>query len=171
MIVWINGPFGVGKTTLACHLHGLIPGSVVFDPEMIGTYVQWLQPLSPGEDYQDRPIWRSMTSAGIRLVHLTQGGTIIVPMTLVNAGYLKEIHQRISHDGRDIVHVFLDTDEPTIRERIERDTVECGAREWRLAQLQRCLAARSSMPGSTILLDTRGQTPDTLAKTVATMVA
>ena len=40
MIVWINGPFGAGKTTLAERLRDRRPGSVIFDLEEIGFVVK-----------------------------------------------------------------------------------------------------------------------------------
>jgi hypothetical protein len=171
VIVWINGPFGVGKSTLAQILHESIPGSLILDPEIIGSYLQWQQPLGPGEDFQDRPLWRAMTACGVRLVHLTRGGTLIVPMTLVNQEYLSEIHSRIDPGGRNLLHVFLHADEDTIRDRIERDTVEVNARDWRIAHLQRCLAARAALPPSTVLLDTGGRTPHDLASVILAQMA
>ncbi|MFC7616618.1 hypothetical protein ACFQV2_27315 [Actinokineospora soli] len=36
MLVWINGPFGGGKTQTAHELHRRWPGSVLCDPEHVG---------------------------------------------------------------------------------------------------------------------------------------
>jgi adenylylsulfate kinase-like enzyme len=36
VIIWLNGPFGGGKTTTASELHTLLPSSRLFDPEMVG---------------------------------------------------------------------------------------------------------------------------------------
>ena len=36
MLVWINGPFGGGKTATAYELERRLPGSVVCDPEHLG---------------------------------------------------------------------------------------------------------------------------------------
>ena len=36
MLVWINGPFGGGKTATADELHRRLPGSAVCDPEHVG---------------------------------------------------------------------------------------------------------------------------------------
>ncbi|MFB4192719.1 hypothetical protein ACE15J_28305, partial [Klebsiella pneumoniae] len=40
MIIWINGPFGAGKTTLAERLRDRRPKSLIFDPEEIGFVVK-----------------------------------------------------------------------------------------------------------------------------------
>ena len=36
VIIWINGGFGAGKTTLAQELHRRLPDAVVYDPEDVG---------------------------------------------------------------------------------------------------------------------------------------
>ncbi len=40
MIIWINGPFGAGKTTLAERLRDRRPKSLSSDPEEIGFVVK-----------------------------------------------------------------------------------------------------------------------------------
>lgn len=40
MIIWLNGPFGVGKTTLANILHKRIENSYLYDPELLGDFLQ-----------------------------------------------------------------------------------------------------------------------------------
>ena len=40
MIVFINGPFGVGKTTVAERLVGRLPGSLLFDAELVGSFLR-----------------------------------------------------------------------------------------------------------------------------------
>lgn len=36
MLLWINGSFGVGKTTISNELHKKIKESFIYDPEMAG---------------------------------------------------------------------------------------------------------------------------------------
>lgn len=45
MIIWINGPFGAGKTTLAERLRDRRPKSLIFDPEEIGGYRKYKPPF------------------------------------------------------------------------------------------------------------------------------
>lgn len=45
MIIWINGPFGAGKTTLAERLRDRRPKSLIFDPEEIGFVVKETVPF------------------------------------------------------------------------------------------------------------------------------
>lgn len=35
MIIWINGSFGVGKTTIAENLKSRVANAIVYDPEKI----------------------------------------------------------------------------------------------------------------------------------------
>ena len=59
MIIWLNGAFGSGKTTLTEELHRRLPDAVIFDPEYVG-YVLTQAVPAPTGDYQDLPaggIW------------------------------------------------------------------------------------------------------------------
>ncbi len=59
MIVWINGTFGVGKTTTA----GLLAERTdwrVFDPEHVGYLLQSNMADVPVEDFQDLGPWRTL---------------------------------------------------------------------------------------------------------------
>jgi hypothetical protein len=46
VIVWLNGAFGVGKTTTVLQLPALVPGSRLFDPETVG-YMLGVVPACP----------------------------------------------------------------------------------------------------------------------------
>jgi 2-phosphoglycerate kinase len=83
LIIWINGPFGVGKTQTAFELHARLPNSVVFDPEELGFALRKVTPrvLQTG-DFQDLPLWREFTQKAIEDVAQRFDGVIIVPMTL-----------------------------------------------------------------------------------------
>ncbi len=39
MIIWINGTFGVGKTTVSNELHKKLKDSFVYDPEKAGEFI------------------------------------------------------------------------------------------------------------------------------------
>ncbi len=56
MIIWLNGGFGAGKTTLAEELHRRLPDAVVYDPEDVGLMLwKW---MPPNGDFQHLPSWR-----------------------------------------------------------------------------------------------------------------
>ncbi len=74
MLLWINGPFGGGKTQTAYGLHRRLRGSVVCDPEHVGFDLHRMTPPSLRGDFQDLPAWRQgvyevldMTLAAVRL--------------------------------------------------------------------------------------------------------
>ena len=46
MIIWINGAFGAGKTTLAEELHRRLPDAVVYNPEDVGLML-WKMDAAP----------------------------------------------------------------------------------------------------------------------------
>ena len=52
MIIWINGSFGVGKTTVAEKLKEKIDKSIIYDPEKIGMFLSNTLPTKE-DDFQD----------------------------------------------------------------------------------------------------------------------
>jgi hypothetical protein len=72
VIIWLNGGFGAGKTTLAEELHRRLPDAVVYDPEQVGVML-W-KFMRPNGDFQDLPSWRELAdevlaAVGSRQVH------------------------------------------------------------------------------------------------------
>ncbi|EIM30344.1 AAA family ATPase [Microvirga lotononidis] len=172
MIIWLNGPFGAGKTTLAQRLCKRRPDLLLFDPEEIGFIVKSMVPPAPSGDYQDLPLWRGMTAAALIELRKHYRQDIVVPMTLVRPDYLNEILGDLTGRGEPILHIFLTVDEQVLRERIEHQTMSPDPtrneriRDWRLAQVDRCVAARDIMPEGTRFLDSGRDTPEALANTV-----
>ena len=39
MIIWLNGSFGVGKTTIAENLKEKMTNSIIYDPEKVGMFL------------------------------------------------------------------------------------------------------------------------------------
>ena len=91
MLVWINGPFGGGKTAAGFELHRRLPGSVVCDPEFVGYGLHRMLPPGERSDFQDLPPWRIRVHQMLDLTLRRHEGTVIVPMTLVADGYYAEI--------------------------------------------------------------------------------
>lgn len=178
MIIWLNGPFGAGKTTLAEKLRERNPALLIFDPEEIGYFVRMTVPPAPSGDYQDLPVWRGLTLAALKEIRKHYSQDIVVPMTLVMPNYLDELLGGATLLGEDVLHVFLTLDEDILRRRIGEQIMAPDAkrnkeiREWRLAQVERCLAARGQMPAGTHFLDSGLHSADALAdKVLAASVA
>ena len=91
MIIWINGPFGAGKTTLAEELSARLPDAMTFDPEEVGLMLRHGVTPSPSGDFQDLPFWRSLTVATVLELRKHYGRTLLVPMTLVRAEYVEDV--------------------------------------------------------------------------------
>ena len=89
VIIWINGGFGAGKTTLAQELHRRLPDAVVYDPEDVGLMLwKWMR---PDGDFQHLPSWRELVVATALSLRRHHADTLIVPMSLIRDAYRAEI--------------------------------------------------------------------------------
>ena len=158
MIIWINGGFGAGKTTLAEELRRRLPGAVLFDPEYVGYILREWVPVPTG-DFQDLPSWRELVIETALALRRHHAETLIVPMSLLNDDYARQILGGLTERGEQILHVFLDLDAEVLRQRItervmwpdhpERDQ---SAREFCLRNLDRAIAAAARQPEETLTL-------------------
>lgn len=164
MIIWLNGPFGVGKSTLANLLHQEIPDSILYDPELLGDFFQENLPKAVcPEDFQDYPIWRQITVQIIRDLATKTGKVIIVPMTVFKKEYYQEIIEQGLRKDMYVQHYILVAEKETILERLDKRTQENN--NWALKHLDNCLQAfEDQIPGRKI--DTGGLTVDKIAEIV-----
>ena len=83
MILFINGPFGVGKTSVARLLVQKMPHSMLYNPEAIGAVLhRVLGPFWKAADYQDYALWRPLLVGGARLLKPGSTQTLVIPMTV-----------------------------------------------------------------------------------------
>ena len=164
MIIWLNGPFGVGKTTLANLLHQEIPDSILYDPELLGDFFQENLPKAVcPEDFQDYLIWRQTTVQIIRDLATKTGKVIIVPMTVFKKEYYQEIIEQGLREDMYVQHNILVAEKETILDRLDKRTQENN--NWALKHLDNCLQAfEDQIPGRKI--DTGGLTVDEIAEIV-----
>ena len=164
MIIWLNGPFGVGKTTLANLLHQEIPNSILYDPELLGDFFQENLPKAVcPEDFQDYPIWRQTTVQIIRDLATKTGQVIIVPMTVFKKEYCQEIIEQGLIEDMCVQHYILVAEKETILDRLNKRTQENN--NWALKHLDNCLQAfEVQIPGRKI--DTDGLRPDEVAASI-----
>jgi hypothetical protein len=114
MLLWINGPCGVGKTATAFELNRRLPGSVICDPEHVGYGMRSMLPPSLRRTrFQDIPAWRRAVLELLRLTLAEHDGPVIVPMALVNYDHFQEIIGRLRDDGV-AAHHFALLAEPAI---------------------------------------------------------
>src|ERR1700753_2940387 len=115
MIIWLNGAFRAGKTTLAEELHRRLPAAVVFNPEDVGLMLwKW---ISPNDDFQDLASWRELVVATVVALRRHHADTVIVRMSLIRDAYRAEILGALAGAGEEVLHVFLEADAEVLRRR------------------------------------------------------
>jgi hypothetical protein len=167
VIIWINGGFGAGKTTLAAELHRRLPDAVVYDPEDVGLMLwKW---LPPNGDFQHLPSWRELVIATALSLRRHHAETLIVPMSLIRDAYRAEILGGLAAAGEEVRHIFLAADAAVLRERLNARMPEPGkewdqfAREVGMTGLDEMAAAAARQPGGTLLLRSDRLSPAELA--------
>ncbi|WP_432827847.1 AAA family ATPase [Dactylosporangium sp. CA-092794] len=152
MIVWLNGPFGVGKSTLTAELCRRERRARAFDPERIGWVLKRTIGLTRPGDYQDLPAWRAATVAAASW-QARGADPLIVPMTILRRRYLEEILGRLRERGHDVRHVLLDVSAAALVERIEADD-HPGPQDWRMDHLGAYLTVRRELRALGEVIDT-----------------
>ncbi|MFT8348380.1 tunicamycin resistance protein [Clostridium saccharoperbutylacetonicum] len=141
MIVWINGPFGVGKSSTAELLHSKIESSHLYDPEQVGYFLwdNFPKEMKEKGDFQELEIWRSINYQIIKHMDDNYNGIIIIPMTITNIEYYNQIMGRLLEDGVKVYHFILNA----YKEEIKHRLISRGEREesWAEQQIDRCLHA------------------------------
>ncbi|MEU2022245.1 AAA family ATPase [Streptomyces sp. NPDC016469] len=171
MIIWINGAFGSGKTTLVAELHRRLPDALVFDPEHVGFLLREIVE-APGGDFQNLPLWRGQVASLAQGLVEEYGRPVLAPMTVVRRPYADEIFGALEKAGVPVHHFFLDVSAAVLEQRLhdrvlmpddpERDE---AARRWGKARIAECVAAVGSLREDTVVLD--GELPtDELAALV-----
>ncbi|GHC70871.1 AAA family ATPase [Streptomyces flavofungini] len=118
MLLWLNGPFGGGKTQTAFEIQRRLPGSVVCDPEYVGFGLHRMLPPALRGDFQDLPVWRQAVYDVLDLALAKHEGTVIVPMTVVEPAYFQETVGRLRERGHDVRHFALLADRRTVLKRL-----------------------------------------------------
>jgi len=170
VIIWLNGGFGAGKTTLAQELHRRLPDAVVYDPEDVGLMLwKW---MPPNGDFQHLPSWRELVVATALSLRRHHADTLIVPMSLIRDAYRAEILGGLAGAGEDVLHVFLEVGADVLRERLNARVThpdkdwDQAARELGMTGVDEIVAAAARQPDGTLLLRSGRLTPAELADKV-----
>ncbi|MEU8088610.1 AAA family ATPase [Micromonospora sp. NPDC049101] len=163
-VIWINGAFGAGKTTLSQQLTTDDPRLLMFDAELPGFMLREIVPPPASGDFQDLRVWRRSVADTATALLEEYGRTLVVPMTVVVPSYLDEIFGRLRAHNVLVDHFFIDVPTDVLRTRIAAQAVwpddpdrDAQVRAWRLEQVTRCAAAVGLLPADTVMLD--GQLP------------
>ena len=120
-VIWLNGAFGVGKTTVARALAAELTDALIADPEDIGRMLRKVVPAAlHTSDFQDIPSWRRLTVATIESILRDHPGPLVVPMTVVNPAYFDETVGCLRRSGAAVRHFTLVASPKTIRRRLLR---------------------------------------------------
>ncbi len=148
VIIWINGAFGAGKTTVAGELCRRLPGAFCYDPENAGYFLRRnTPPCCRTPDFQDMPLWRQINRQILSAICRQYSGPLVVPMTVINPQYWEEIAGELVREGFETEHFILEADRQTVIRRLKKRNLEMLWREqFALEALDRCLAAFAQMP-------------------------
>lgn|SRR5699024_664395 len=146
-LVFVNGPFGVGKSSVVDLLSQRITNSIVIDPEKVG-HMLWSQlPNSLHEDeFELEPLWPPMSRLLIDLARRTYDRTLLVPMTIARPEVFDLIVGGLRDNGHRVRNFTLLATPTTVRRRLKermRDRGEqpdrWGELSWEGLQIKRCL--------------------------------
>jgi hypothetical protein len=128
LIIFINGPFGVGKSTVAEKLHEAIPNSLIFDPEEVGSLLgKVLAKIDPKPDFQEYALWPKLSVEVAGHLKREYGRDLIIPMTLYDVGRFNQVVKGLRTVDSDFHHFCLLAAPQTILYRIS-DRTSHGAR-------------------------------------------
>ncbi|MBW4722136.1 AAA family ATPase [Saccharothrix obliqua] len=151
MLLWINGPFGGGKTQTAHELARRLPGSRICDPEEVGFGLHRMTPRELRGDFQDFAAWRRGVSEVLDLALSGQRGVVIAPMTVTEPAYLAEVLDGLRDRGHDVRHFTLLASREVVLRRLRERGFGRAARlvlgrdaplrheTWAVRALDRCL--------------------------------
>lgn len=149
MILFINGSFGVGKTTVARILRRQIAGSVLFNPEWTGSVLMRLPIKFKGsgtDDFQDIDLWRKSVVGAVKIFRRFVGETVIVPMAFCRKDYFDEVINGINEFESRLRVFCLKAKFETIIKRLEKrgEKIESGGENWTVRKAKRCIESHKN---------------------------
>ncbi|WP_166789620.1 AAA family ATPase [Cryobacterium fucosi] len=164
MIIWLNGPFGGGKTAVARSLCERDESRVLFDTEEVGQMLRHaLNAKRPVTDFQDWPAWRALVVAtAIELVACLECD-LVIPQSVFTHAYWHELTTGFASADVEMRAFTLTAQPEELEKRIARDAKEPSAVDWRLARIPAFQDALPWLATETTVIDTSGRTPAEIA--------
>lgn len=160
-IIWLNGAFGVGKTTVANLLKAKIINSIIFDPEIAGTMLNKIYPVEMKKDnFQDYMEWRNINNKILRKLIEGTDKIIIIPMTITNLDYYQEIITGLN--SKIIRQFLLLANDNTL---IERLNLRNESDRWPFDQIKHCIESFDSIDFGT-RIDTNDKSLDSIVEVI-----
>ena len=150
MIVMINGPFGIGKTTVSQMLKESVENAMIFDPEEVGFMLRNIVtediklPSEKTGDFQDLKPWKVLTVDVAENLIKTYQKNLIIPMTIWNTEYFSYIRNGLKKIDNDIHHFCLLAKKETIFQRLTKRGDAPGS--WTFQQTEKCLNSFENNP-------------------------
>ena len=142
MIIFINGPFGVGKTTVAKMLVKAIPNSMLFDAEDVGYFLRHVvKDVEQTSDFQDLAMWRPLVVTTTSMLCETYGRTLIMPMTIWYRPYFIEVIGGIRQFETDLHHFCLTASKETLITRLQKRDTSPKSFAWCMERNERAIEA------------------------------
>ena len=162
MIIWISGPYGVGKSTLAEAMAEKIENALIFDAEEVGNAVRENYPDCPyGYIFEDYPLWGEFCYMLLKDIHEKFQRDILVPMTLLREKSYGII-EKLNRDGIKTHLVVLEASYQTVHDRILARGEEKGC--WCMENIGLSRDGSAALPG--IHFQTDGKSVDNLCSEV-----
>ena len=162
MIIWISGPYGVGKSILAEAMAAKMNNALIFDAEEVGNAVRENYPDCPyGYIFEDYPLWGEFCYLLLNDVHERFHKDILVPMTLLRAESYSII-EKLLQDGIDTLLIVLEASSQTVHDRILARGEEEGC--WCMENIELAREGCATLPG--IHIQTDDKTIDALCDEV-----
>jgi adenylate kinase family enzyme len=163
MMIFLNGPFGVGKTTTARLLVERIPHARLYDPEHVGAILRaTLGKIERVSDYQDHRLWPRLTVEGARLLWVTSRRPLVIPMTIARRDRFDFITSRLRRINPDLLCVRLTASREVLKQRILGSS---EGQHWRLDHLDEGMAL-SGDPAFGQEIPTEGRIPAEVADVI-----
>lgn len=161
MIIWINGSFGVGKTSTAELLKKELDNSIMYDPEEIGGFLSNMFEHEK-DDFQDYELWRTLNSDILKYM-CSIYEIVIVPMTITNKQYYDEIVNKLEVSGIKLNHFILCASKENIINRLDS---RGNSTEWAYNQVDKCINAFESNKFKCKKINTDNMTVSDVVKTI-----
>lgn len=169
MIIWINGAYGAGKTTIAETLHTKIEHSYIYDPENIGDFLRHNLPQDiQKEDFQEYPEWRAWNIHILKKIYQEYEGTIIAPMTLYKQPVFTEIFNGLKEAQIEVHHFQLEVRRETILDRLQERPTDLI--KWGSERVDEILAAFQTIPVEE-KINNENKTPNEVAQLILNKVS
>jgi deoxyadenosine/deoxycytidine kinase len=166
MIIFLNGAFGAGKTTMAELLVKHIPHSLLFDAEEVGYFLRnVVGPIEAFDDFQDLPLWRTLTITATKMLRESYDRTLIMPMTIWYEPYFDEIMAGLRQFEPELFHFCLTARKETILERLQHRPHSPEAYAWCCERIDRCITAFQS-PKFAVQIETDDKTPGEIVEEI-----